>query len=261
MPLNDTDIRAFLARLRGEIDAFEASLVVKPEPEPDLGVVLDATFDGPDAIPYLTAGSPKDGWLVEGGSAAVNRVGGCLVKRDTRQFHRMFSTERFGGPGKKLTLSYRGRATAIRNRSGSTIIEGAKTGLKFPVRSLSQDDARSVFGTGSQSDPKSPGSYIFLTGLTEGGYMELSRNGYAGEGYKFFANKRVGYNPGDWLSITVTVEWLGPDIRVCYFHDDKQVYEAVDKGSPFAGEPGFLWLRTDDADWEYDYIRMTETGV
>lgn len=60
-------------------------------------------------------------------------------------------------------------------------------GLKWPVDSAltgySKDDPQSVQGTLTQDDARSPGSYAFLTGLTEHGYVELARNGYGTEGY------------------------------------------------------------------------------
>jgi len=217
--------------------------------------------------PYASSRTTHPLWAVEGGSAPVSRINGNLVKRDLAQFHRMFSTRRFGGPGKTLRISYRARATEIRNRVDSSIHEGAKVGLKFPVASsisgYNQDDPRSVWGNSSQNDANGPGSMQFLSGLTEGGYMELSRNGYGSDGYRFFANRRVGYTPGTWKDIVITVEWLSnASIRVRYWHNAEgtgsPVYEATDTNSPFAGEPGFLWLRSDDTDFEYDFIKIDE---
>lgn len=152
-------------------------------------------------------------WHLEPGSSPIERVNGKLVKAGTDQFHRMTSTGRFGGPGKTLKISYRARATAIRDRDGSSIVEGAKVGLKWPgsssVTGYAKDDPRSVHGSPTQADPAGPGSYAFLTGLTEDGYLELSRNGYGSEEYEFFPNKHADYKPGTWKDVVVTVEWLG----------------------------------------------------
>lgn len=230
--------------------------------------VFSESGDGPDRRPYASTelNGTQPLWHVEPGSAPVDRVDGVLRKVDGGQFHRMFSTERFGGPGRTLTISYRARATDIRDREGSSVVPGAKVGLKFPVdpsvTGYSKDDPRSVYGSSPQNE-SSPGSYQFLTGLTRGGYMELARNDYGREGYEFAKNTGDGYEPGTWMDVTISVEWLPSDaVRVRYWHgpDDSgtPVYEAVDRRSPFADEPGFLWLRTDDTDWEYDHITVTE---
>jgi len=239
-----------------------------PSPKP-ARVVFSESGDGPDLRPYAstTLNDRHPLWHVEPGSAPVNRVDGKLIKMDSARFHRMFSTRRFGGPGKTITISYRGRATEIRDHSDSSTIAGAKIGLKFPVASeltgYSKADPRSVYGNSSQDDDDGPGSLIFLTGLTDDGYLELARNGYGSEGYSFADSLEVGYSAGTWQDVTVTVDWL-PDgaIRVRYWHNadgsGAPIYEATDNDSPFAADPGFLWLRTDSTNWEYDYITIRE---
>lgn len=228
-------------------------------------------FDGPSKRGYASVSTNDEHprWHVEGSSSAVHRRNGRLVKSGGDRFHRMFSQERFGGPGTTVTISYRARATAIRNRSGSRIIEGAKVGLKWPVSQrttgYSKEDPRSVYGNSRQRG-SSPGSYQFLTGLTEGGHMELSRNGYGNDGYEFFDHRSVGYTPGTWKDVVIKVDWQRDrSIRVRYWHDSdasgKPVYEATDERSPFWSEPGFLWLRTDDADFEYDSLAVKECAV
>lgn len=228
-------------------------------------VVFDESADGPSLRPYASASLNGEHplWHVEPGSTPVDRFDGKISKVGEEQFHRMFSTVRLGGPGTTLTIRFRGRATAIRERDGSSIVEGAKIGLRFPNPSsrYAQDDPRSAHGTGEE--PSSPGSYQFLTGLTSGGYLELARNGYGPDGYTLFANRSVGYTPGTWMDVVTTVEWLPQStVRVRYWHnadgDGEPVYEAVDVGSPFAAQSGFLWLRSDDTDWEYGFIRVEQ---
>lgn len=228
-------------------------------------VVLDESGNGPDARPYASTGTNEvhELWHVEPGSAPVDRVDGKLVKVSDEQFHRFFSTRRFGGPGTTLRITYRARALEIRERKNSSIVAGTKIGLRFPNLDSPHlpDDPRSAYGTGDSST--SPGSYQFLTGLTADGYTELSRNGYAGEGYEFFPHVSLGYEPGTWREITITVEWLpGSTVRVRYWHRGEPtgppLYEAVDAESPFADQAAFLWVRSDDTDFEYDYLIVEE---
>jgi len=227
-------------------------------------VVLYESGNGRELRPYASTDSNGRHplWHVEPGSGPVDRFDGAISKVGDEQFHRMFSRERVGGPGKTLTIRYRARATAIRDREGSSIIEGVKMGLRFPspLSEHGKDDPRSAYGTGGE--PDSPGSYHFLTGLTERGYMELARNGYGPKGYKRFPHTRVGYTEGTWRDVVVVVEWLPSAVRVRYWHnadaDGQPVYEAVDEDSPFVSDSGFLWLRSDDTDWEYDFIEVEE---
>lgn len=221
--------------------------------------------DGPSLKPYAstTLNGTNPLWHVEPGSEPVNRANGKITKVHSEQFHRMFSTKRLGGPGKTLKISYRARATAIRDRADSSIIEGVKVGMRFPnpLSPYGMDSVKSAYGTGGQST--SPGSYQFVTGLTERGYMELARNGYGADGYKFFSNKRVGYTPGIWKDVVITVAWQSDgSVRVRYWHNadasGAPIYEAVDTNSPFAKASGFLWMRSDDTDWEYDFLKVEE---
>lgn len=225
--------------------------------------------DGADDPRYASVASNRDHplWHVEPGSSPVARVDGNLRKVDSRRFHRMFSTERFGGPGTTVTIAYRARATAIRHRSSSTVVEGAKVGMKWPVdrseTGYATDDPRSVEGTSEQESAASPGSYAFVTGLTRDGYIELARNGYGSDGYTFFPNDSAAYSPGEWKDVVVQLDWLDQgDIRVRYWHGEAAsgapVYDVTDRDSPFWDEPGYLWLRTDDADWEYDFVTVHE---
>jgi len=228
------------------------------------GIVWRDTGEGQDLRPYASTSLNDEHplWHVESASGPVSRVDGKLTKVSTAQFHRMFSTRRFGGPGKTVKISYRARATAIRDRAGSRIVEGVKVGMRFPnPRSKhAETDPRSAYGTGGK--PTSPGSYQFLTGLTEGGYIELARNGYGPDGYEFFPSKKVGYRTGTWKDVVVLVEWLDDAIRVRYWHNadgaGAPVYDVTDEGSPFVGSSGFLWMRSDDTDWEYEDIEVEE---
>ena len=115
---------------------------------------------------------------------------------------------------------------------------------------------------GCRAATSSAGSYQFLTGLTENGCVELARNGYGREGYDFFDNEEVGYRPGTCKDVTVTVEWLPSAVRVRYWHNAEgtgsPIDEAVDTDSPFSEESGFLWMRSDSSDWEYDDITVQE---
>lgn len=231
-----------------------------PSPPTNVRVVIDTDFSLPDCRPYLVPRTSKDGWHVESGSCNVDLIGGRLTKVGGDQYHRMFSTVKFGGKGKRVDISYRARATAIRNRDGSRVVEGAKIGVKFrnPAHSRSADDVRSIYGVAP-----SPGSYQFLTGLTERGQIVLARNPIGDGDYRFWTFKHVGYTPGTWKDIHVTWEqYADGKARIRYWHNldgtGAPIYEALDSEDPFDGAPGWLWLRTDDADFEYDYLRVTE---
>lgn len=231
--------------------------------------VYDEQFSGTYTFGYGDNGTHENLWMEWRGNEAV-AVGSGVMKltgntksSDDGGFHRIFSTRRYGGPGKKLIIKYRARMTALYDDGGWGGYQGVKIGLKFPTSctGYSEDDPRSV--EGGTSDPNcSPASFQFVTGLGMDGRVELARSKF-GTGYYPFepAAVKLGYVTGTWKNVTVLAEHVATDRwRIKYWHNhDMSGAPILDwEGEAPYNEPGFLWYRTDFSDFEYDFLTIEE---
>lgn len=194
------------------------------------------------------------------GKITNNSISGSGAKG----FHRMFSTERFGGPGTSLKITAKVRMTKLYDDGGWGGFRGVKLGMKFPTSGTgySQEDPMSVKGGVYGSN--SPGSMIFVTGVMEDGRTELARNGYGDIGYYDFKyGPKIPYTFGTWKDITIQTDWIpnSTQLRIRYWQNatgsGTPIFDWTDPNSPFQ-EAGFLWYRTDFSDFEYDYVRIEE---
>lgn len=243
----------------------------EPVPKPPAGerVLIDTEFSGPDLSPWLVNRVTTDGFHVEVGSEPMSRENGRLVKRGTKQFHRVFLADGpVGGAGMRTDFALRARATAIRNRSGSSIIEGTKIGLKYPAPDsrYPHDDVRCVYGGATPNSPSGPGSRTVIFGVAEDGYCEVSMNEVGTGGYRFQRNMRRGYQVGTWKDVHITVEEYDASRVRTRMWDNLEgegtpFYDDTDTRSPFRGEPGWVWIRTDDTDVEYDRLKITTRPI
>lgn len=248
-------------------------------PSPSATIVFEDSFDGTNATPYVpqsdqNSATPKHAkWNVEGNwCEAVDRSNNKLVKVGSTQFHRMYSNKRLGGPGKTILIKTKARATRIYDRPDWSGIPGVKIGLVFPgdpartSKGFSRDDYRASWGYADDTC-----SLTVLPGTTLNGYIEIARQGgyddaTDGNNYTFGGpRKNFGYTVGAWKDLSIEFSWSASrTMRTRLWHNLTQagtpIAEWTDNYSvsEYYNQPAFLRLRTDDADFEYEFITVEE---
>lgn len=272
---------AITSTLSGEVFYIDDCYLKTVNSPPVAGgaIVFEDSFDGPNATPYVPQSDPNSPtpkhvkWNVEGNwCEAVNRSNNSLVKVGTTQFHRMFSNKRLGGPGKTILITTRARATRIYDRPEWSGVPGFKVGLVFPgdpartSKGFSRDDYRASWGYSNDTC-----SLTVLPGTTLNGYIEIARQGgyddaTDGNNYTYGGpRKNFGYTVGTWKDMSIEFSWTASrTIHTRLWHNLTQtgtpIAEWTDNFavSEYYNQPAFLRLRTDDTDFECEYITVKE---
>ncbi len=98
-------------------------------------------------------------------------------------------------------------------------------------------------------------------GIGPEGRIEVSRAPYGGAPYFPFPQAKFVPYDKTWRDVTIRIDQLpGPQVRVRVWHNQPMsstpLYDFSGEG--VSNDKGFLWVRTDFTDFEYDSITVVE---
>lgn len=215
-------------------------------------------------------------WFLENNTSEITRTGGVVkqTRADTSQTpaaFRMWTKKAVGGPGKKVRLKFRIKATSINNVEGG-IVEGVKVMIKWvaPNHSGSLTDPANARGIYPWPHPTtganmSPGSITYVP-LSGNGYHEISRRNWGSNQYVFPVNRKDSPRSLNvFHDLEVTLEWLSNPkaVRVTGYFNGNLDFQWTDAGNTYAGGSVYDWacfpgLRTDAAVFELDSFSAEE---
>lgn len=254
----------------GERSGSDVSTAGEEDTSAGSTFVFDEQFDGNYSLSHANNGEHPTMWVEHGGLKSVAIADGLMTLTGNSTstsyggYHRMFSRDRFGGPGVPIMIRARLRCTGTYASDKSTPAL-VNLGLKFPHDDTpyAEDDPRSVIG--DPDGATSPASFIFRIGVGEDGYTSIARNAWPEHDASYYTPwapvERFGYELGEWKEVSIRAQWLATDEwSVKYWFNAEASGEPVYEWTGYApyNEPGFLWLRTDFSDFQYDWITIEE---
>lgn len=235
-------------------------------------VIVDDTFDRTSTIDQASRSDPAEPFFwPEWDSWPYVISNGTMTRTGNTGFDRLFSKFRFGGPGKTVRFSWRARITTYHDDGGWSGHRGLKVGMKFPSAN-STYDKDDILSVGTTPSPGG-GNYTVgqaagiapVVGFTDTGDYEVITLGYDTRNY-------IGFHYGDTIAPAVAgtyydksqeIAWL-PDgtIRVRLWENfdltGTPAYEKILTGEEAFQDAGYLWLRLDYVDTQFERFRVVE---
>lgn len=236
-----------------------------PPPPPPALFIDDCS--GSSTSSSSPTGGDDPTFYLEHSGLSITRSGGIL-KNNTQTNFRMWTKQRFGGPGNNIRVKYRIRATSIFGNDATSIVEGVKLLFKW-VAPINPDQgpagARGIYPWAHPTTGQnmSPGSMQY-TPMNYNGYVEISKRHWGSNQYKFPANRRDSIYPvGSYLDLEVTIEWLSNPkaLRFTTYINGVKDLQWTDPGTTEAGGEVFNWgvypgIRADEALFELDHFSI-----